>query len=157
MSRKNVYLLFGTVFFVVFLFFRFANAQDTSPVLEAGKYTVAGSFPTDTDLAKVCAFRTDTRADLKCVTVGLNQVVASDNLSAVVTAGDGRKYKVSPPSSTGKVALIQDITLVNTGVDVRIGLRAEDTAGNSSESTNVAVVDFTPPAKPTVLNVTSTQ
>ena len=156
MSKKEVFVIFAVVSVLTLLTFQ-TFAQDTTPTLEAGKYTVAASFPLDVDVTKVCAFRTDTKVELKCVTVGLNQTTAADNLSAMVTAADGRKYRVRPPSPTGRVALIQDIDLVNVGANVRIGFRAEDAGGNSSESTNVAVVDFTPPTPPVALGVTSEQ
>lgn len=152
MSKRMVFLVFTLVSLSVFMAFRvFA---DELPALESGRYTVAGSFPADLDVTKVCAFRKDTNVDLKCVTVGLNQTVAADGKSATVTAADGRRYKVTPPSPTGKVALIQDVDLTNTGVDVKIGLRAEDTGGNESVSDNVTVVDFTAPSKPVLISVT---
>ncbi len=152
---KNKFIIF--ILIVVFLTsFAFrVFAQDTTPAQESGKFTIAGSFPLDVDLAKVCAVRKDTKAVLKCVTTGLPQVVATDNKSAVVTAVDGRKYRVTPPSPTGKVALIQDIDVVNEGVNVQLLMQAEDVSGNVSVSDNVTVIDFTAPGKPVLLDTKS--
>lgn len=152
MNKIDAFIVFVVVSLLLLFSFQ-VFAQDATPTFEAGKYTVAASFPADADVVKVCAFRTDTKVDLKCVTTGLSQVVSADGRSASVTAPDARKYTVRPPSPTGRVALIQDIDLANTGTDVRIGVRAEDASGNKSVSDNVTVVDFTPPAKPVVISV----
>lgn len=130
-----------------------AQAQeDARPKMEAGKYTFAASWPEGEDMAQVCFFREDNNVQLGCVTTPtLQSPIDADSAAAI--APDGRTYAVRPPSPTGEVAILQDVEITNQGVDVIVLAFAEDTSGNQSISTNAAVVDFTPPAPPQILNV----
>jgi len=105
-----------------------AAQEDVLVIPDGGIYTFKSTW--DTDYAEVCFFNEASSEELGCVTEP--------------------EPEVHPV--TGNPYCKVQVTVMNPGADVNVRAFARDASGNQSEdSPNKAVVDFTPPSAPTIL------